>query len=858
MPERTNPERSAQVQPRREVAEWLGVPLSREYIANLLASEGNYEPKTLLVCAMEPGKYYIAEHLGHELQAIRGLPRRRTNQTLQAASLSNESLIPIGLIVKEDRMIDERMRTVYSLTDSGATIGKAAAGHLNALSERYPKFSLNGFLGATSSASEERDVEGVAGMGYKKRAPELRLRIFEALASDNPPKTLTQLTARLGENQRRVQMHLVQLNLHGILTYESITGNEAIAQYKKGAAFNQREEVGFVEERYVGLNDDVFAYLLAHPNEQVTIDGVHAALAAADERWAGLHKGLFRKTISQIYSYLEQKGYVTADRKHKFTLREDRPAIPPPLVLAPRDIELSNDIFGVIKEMDGPITPEAVQEGLLTADPDKAGLNQTVLAGNISRVLHHFGRSGYMERQSGRFPVFIKKDGMPDEPPPPRIQKQDEALLLETYQAVTATKGLYTKADIVQTLTAANPERGDIGSFRHRVSALINHLESHGYTQGDREAKFTLRDDRPDDTPPPMMTGRDQALGKDVLGVLADIEGNVTVDIVKEKLAAVGRMPTSLDDEAAHYTISRILNHLEGSQVLERANFEKGTYSRISQTPEQKTACTELVDIVHGLESGDESFIAEGIVIADQIATDPERAAALYDKSRALSSRVDSLGPAGIKEQLVTIVEDSEGWTGSTPVHAALKERFGTNISWSYVSRLLSALKGEGRLIREKGGKGYLYKKVDAEQDDQQVGEAQSGQSGQSREGARPGSAAAIAQPTIVERIATDDVQEIPQTAAPISKPEIDIFTPGAIPGETLPQADTQEVSGSDPMSEADVLAHYFTDDTGQEQSSELSEQSIIFQHYGLDEYPVQSVDPPQHERTADHSEIDE
>ncbi len=280
-----------------------GERLSDEEMGNLISAIGNHEVKAITLGAMEYGHLYTSHQLYRTIIDVQGgNVGWKTNSGLPF-NYCRYSLEPIGLVAKE--VISPDLSTIgYMKTQKGKSEGEALAGLMLDFSLKYPDFSLQDFFGSTASSSKSQETQ--EGLGYKKRSPTRRAKIFWELLSSDLPLRTADLTKKLQEAPQIISKDLVALSKTGIISYHSTRQGEPFSMYKISAGAPLQDPEGYKHEKLLTIF--VYRLLKDNPDEEWTIESVAREFLKSGETRRS------EKTAAQgaslVMSYLKNKGYL--------------------------------------------------------------------------------------------------------------------------------------------------------------------------------------------------------------------------------------------------------------------------------------------------------------------------------------------------------------------------------------------------------------------------------------------------------------------------------------------------------------------------------------------------------------------
>jgi len=191
-----------------------------EETANVFAALDS-EPKCLLLAAMSPHTIYTRGELKNLLLNIQGTDPGWVQSDRTAWEYCSQTLAPLGLVAQE--LADENGVFGYVKTPFGREDGTAIAGLLLHFSAKN-KPSLYEVLGnaSSSAAVNEIELDEENSIEYRNRAPGCRLKIFEALTGDQPPRRAIDLVNQIGVDRGVVTDHLRKLARKKIIGYGSL------------------------------------------------------------------------------------------------------------------------------------------------------------------------------------------------------------------------------------------------------------------------------------------------------------------------------------------------------------------------------------------------------------------------------------------------------------------------------------------------------------------------------------------------------------------------------------------------------------------------------------------------------------
>lgn len=286
--------------------------------ANLVAAIGNNEAKAITLGTMQEGIVYSQGDFYRTMISLQGRNDGwRISYPLPFTYCKN-SLAPIGLVTRE--VMDQYLNTWgYTITPFGEKIGKALAGHLLSWSLNHPNFSLYKMFGVTSSSSESQEVLEET-PEYKRRAPEMRLKIFYELTT-NPSAFLreTDLEGEIEkEKQISIENHLRALKRNGVINYEWAERGKPSSLRK----LNQRSQS--IQPKIVRtsrvLSHEIHQILQEQPNKYFSIDEITRILKEKYPKYQNKKK--FEATVSTVLAGFDSQG-LTEHKKFKSDIKSE-------------------------------------------------------------------------------------------------------------------------------------------------------------------------------------------------------------------------------------------------------------------------------------------------------------------------------------------------------------------------------------------------------------------------------------------------------------------------------------------------------------------------------------------------------
>ena len=200
---------------------------------NMFSALSNNEIKCIILAGMDEGISYTDSMLYSRVADLLGGKCNYPFTKQSFSMLVHNSLVPIGLVVKETNPLLYRGANTYRKTDLGVSLGDPLAGILLFISEQYPQFPLLNVFGKTGSSgySQNIQVEGLD-VDYKKRSPEIRLNILKFLANNHLPVRQEEIMDSLGLSTGAIFDHLKQLKRFGVIEYDSPTAGIEFAHYQ--------------------------------------------------------------------------------------------------------------------------------------------------------------------------------------------------------------------------------------------------------------------------------------------------------------------------------------------------------------------------------------------------------------------------------------------------------------------------------------------------------------------------------------------------------------------------------------------------------------------------------------------------
>lgn len=280
-------------------------------VGNMLAALGNYEPKIILLLSMKPGERYSQLALHNASQHARGkLSSGRGSKNLEL-QFCERSLSPIGLVTKEEFIDDGRViRVEFTKTSFGSTAGDALGSALLAVSERHPDYALMDFFGSTNTTSRkstEVTMPDGTTAEHKNRAPFTRFQVLQALAAEDPPKTMTGVAKTTGLAVTAVSHHMRALQERGVVSLTTRELDKSYAVFELSESAPDTSPTPY--RREVSLTQKVYN-LTGVCEGEITSDAIHALLVASEPENAILQKDEGRSRVSRILSHLSREGYL--------------------------------------------------------------------------------------------------------------------------------------------------------------------------------------------------------------------------------------------------------------------------------------------------------------------------------------------------------------------------------------------------------------------------------------------------------------------------------------------------------------------------------------------------------------------
>ncbi len=175
-------------------------------VSGLLAGVGNHEAEALLLGLMQEGEYYSGLGLSRLLQSAQGLEPTTHWSHSVAGSYAGNSFEPIGCVAKAD--YGDVLR--FGITARGNAVGKAVAGYLLDISDRYPQVSLRRLLSMTESTNPN------------ERTPYGRFRFYEQIVEAGGTIEATKL---LGDDHVPLetrQTRLREMETDGMIEFRNV------------------------------------------------------------------------------------------------------------------------------------------------------------------------------------------------------------------------------------------------------------------------------------------------------------------------------------------------------------------------------------------------------------------------------------------------------------------------------------------------------------------------------------------------------------------------------------------------------------------------------------------------------------
>ncbi len=286
--------------------------LSKEEVANLLAAIGNHEAKALTLVAMQERVVYTRTSLLARIKNIQGVIPSWIMASGVLFNYGVKSFAPIGLVAKE--LLDPELNTIgLTRTEYGANIGVPLAGHLLEFSERQT-FSLNQLFGSTHSAAPENDIRvGDETQQYKKRSPEIRIKIIKSLVKSSGAIRVVDISKEIEEDNRTVGRHLSELARFGIIEYESADVDIRVTYYK--LADNSPQSPPPAHATSTGVPTRIIDFLKKNAGESFSIDELinRMTLEGFKKRRAAHAKSAQGSYLSTL-GMLVKLGYVSREK----------------------------------------------------------------------------------------------------------------------------------------------------------------------------------------------------------------------------------------------------------------------------------------------------------------------------------------------------------------------------------------------------------------------------------------------------------------------------------------------------------------------------------------------------------------
>lgn len=355
--------------------------LSRERLGGYLAGFGNHEGKAITLVGMEPNVDYGESALHRLYVSAQGSQPAHIGAVSNQLDYCMHSLEPVGAVARVTAADTLR----YELTEEGAVLGKALAGHLLDFSLRHLDMSLGQIFGMTVSNTPSL------------RSPMRRAELLALLEGNVAPVQVVRLASGLAMSYETIGRHVKGLADSGLIVGDSIGLEAFSAQYIQREAITDYKP--FKSYRTFSQCTVQILNELLETGGPVTTDVVQARLAALPQ-YGGYSSENLRNLTSRCLSNFAKQGIIEREGEYGRYLRsfiyipdDKRPAITKLLGLL-RSFQSGDKLFiteGLRKAAAIIADQEAVRALIGKAIAHSPTANKSDISETASRIKHMLG-----------------------------------------------------------------------------------------------------------------------------------------------------------------------------------------------------------------------------------------------------------------------------------------------------------------------------------------------------------------------------------------------------------------------------------------------------------------------------------
>ncbi len=274
----------------------------------LIAAIGNNEAKALLLTAMQKDQVYSNSKLEEIFRQIQGKEQAWPRPGKILAQYCHQTLEPAGLV--QEIIGEHGVVSGYMKTEFAEQTGEALAGLLLEFSEQHqvPLYNLFGATTSNNPAESIKIKNTEDELDAKKRAAEVRMKIFREIIKQPPNTTTTALARACGETTKRIGSHLEELNRHSVVSYSHYVPGIDYGLHQLSTKRPADPPKPFA--KCAPLTQRVYEILQSNPNKQFTVSEIAQIIENKQK------KPVAEDTVRAILSHLYKEGYTEKDSSH--------------------------------------------------------------------------------------------------------------------------------------------------------------------------------------------------------------------------------------------------------------------------------------------------------------------------------------------------------------------------------------------------------------------------------------------------------------------------------------------------------------------------------------------------------------